>query len=142
MAITAVPYGAFLTDLGAAVHTFSTDTDKVALLTSAYTPNYATHVSFADVSAAEVVGAGYTAGGNTLTGKTYTYNSTTKVATLAASPSSWTGLAVTTRYAVVYRFGAGTSRLIGLLDFGADRVYATEPFQLSFPNGVVTLTSS
>lgn len=143
MAVTALPYGVFLTDLGSAVHSFTADTDKVALLTNAYTPNYTTHVSFADVVASEVAGSGYTAGGNTLTGKSLTYDGPSKTATLNAAATTWTNLAVVTRYAVFYRSTGtnSTSKLIGLLDFGADRTYATEPFQLSFPTGVVSFTA-
>lgn len=142
MAITALPYGVFLTDLGSAVHTFGTDTDKVALLTSSYSPNYTTHTSFADVSSNEVTGGGYTAGGVALTSVTWT--GTANAATLNAAAASWTALAVTCRYAVVYKSAstAGASKLIGLLDFGQDREYDSEPFQLSFPSGVVTVTAA
>lgn len=143
MAVTATPYGVLLTDLGAAVHDFDSDTDKVALLTSSYTPNLDTHEDFADVNSFEVSGGGYTAGGVTLAGKTWSYNSTDNQATLDADPVDWTDLDVTAHYAVVYRSTgtAGTSKLIGLLDFGEDRVYAVEPFQLSFPSGVVRITA-
>lgn len=141
MAITALPYGVFLTDLGSAVHTFGTDTDKIALLTSSYSPNYQTHVSYADVKANEVTGGGYTSGGNALTGVTWT--GTSNAATLGAAASTWTDLAVTCRFAVVYKLGTSDalSKLIGLLDFGQDRVYDVEPFQLSFPSGVLTVTA-
>lgn len=141
MAITALPYGVFLTDLGSAVHTFGTDTDAVALLTSSYTPNYQTHVSFADVKTNEVVGSGYTAYGIVLSGVTWTGTSNT--ATLSANAVTWTDLAATCRYAVAYKKAStdAASKLIGLLDFGQDRVYDTEPFQLSFPSGVVTISA-
>lgn len=141
MAITATPYSAFPQDLGAAVHNFSADTDKIALLTSSYTPNLDGHVSFADVVSAEISGAGYTAGGIRLAGVTWTFDSVARISSLHADPVLWSGLAATTRYAVVYKSTGtnSTSRLIGLFDFGADRTYATEPFQLSFPNSVVRL---
>lgn len=144
MAITALPYGVYLQDLASGVHTYSSDTDKVALLTSSYTPDYDTHSSYADVVAFEVAGAGYTAGGITLTGKAITYDATGNVATLGASAAAWASLSVTTRYAVFYKSTGtnSTSKLLGLLDFGTDRVYDAEPFQLSFPNGVVTLTAA
>lgn len=141
MAFTSTIYEVFVLDLGAGVHNFTADTDKVALLTSAYTPDFTGHTTFADVSAAEVTGNGYTAGGQTLNGKTWTFNAGPGDTVLGASAVSWTDLAVTTRYAVLYKSTgtAGTSRLISLFDFGEDRVYATEPFQLSFPSGVVAL---
>jgi hypothetical protein len=143
MAITATPYGAFLTDLLTGVHNVVTDTDKVALLTSSYTPNQDTHATFADVSANEVTGTGYTAGGATLTGKSVTYDTIVNVATLVAASVTWAALTVSTRYAVIYRStGTGsTSRLIGYIDFGAVRTYTAEPFELSFPSGAVAVTA-
>lgn len=144
MAITATPYGAFLTDLGLGVHNFSSDTDKVALLTSSYSPDYDTHDAYNDVSSFEVTGGGYTAGGVALAGKTWDYDGSTNRATLGATAVNWTGLSVTTRYAVIYKSTgtASTSKLIGLLDFGQDRVYDVEPFQLSFPDGVVRVNAA
>lgn len=48
------------------------DTIKVALTTSSYTPNFNTHDFFNDVTN-EITGTGYSAGGATLTGVTVTY---------------------------------------------------------------------
>lgn len=143
MAVSANPYGAFLTDLGAAVHNFATDTIKVALLAPAYTANLDTHNMFDDVSGNEVSGTGYTAGGVTLGSKTWTYDTATDRATLAAATAEWAALTLTARYAVIYKSTgvASTSPLIGLINFGEDRVMSAEAFQLSFPSGVVRLTA-
>lgn len=141
MALTPIPYAAFLVDLGAAVHDFAADNTMVALLTNSYTPNAGSHASFADIAAFEVAGNGYTAGGAELGNKSWAYDNGLTAALLTADPVLWSGLTLTTRYAVVYK-GAGTqvaSKLISYVDFGTDRVYATEPFQLSFPSGVVQL---
>jgi hypothetical protein len=72
------------------------------------------------------------------------YNTSTNVVSVNADAVSWTGLAVTTRYAVIYRSSNtnANSKLIGLIDFGADRTYDTETFQLSFPNGVVNVSAA
>ena len=139
MAVTATPYATFLTDLLNGVHNLPSDTDKVALLTSAYTPDFANHASYADVVANEVSGTGYTAGGNTLTGKSVSYASGT--ASVAAAQSTWSALTATCRYAVIYKSTGtnSTSKLIGLVDFGADRTYAGDPLELSFPGGAVTI---
>ena len=51
---------------------FDTDTIKVALLSSSYTPDQDAHDYFNDVSTYEVSGTGYTTGGNTLASKTAT----------------------------------------------------------------------
>jgi hypothetical protein len=116
-------------------------TIKVALLSSSYTANLDTHAHFSDVSANEVTGAGYTAGGNTLTGVTVSYDSTARTATLNASSTTWSALTATVHYAVVYVATGNptTSSLLGLLDFGIDRTYNGEPFELSFPSGVFTV---
>jgi len=78
-----------------------TDTLKLALVTSSYTPNTA-HDEWADVSANEVAtGAGYTTGGATLS---------TPVATnsnIDYDDVTWTALTKTFRYAVCYKSGSG-----------------------------------
>lgn len=51
---------------------WASDSIKMALLTSAYTPSLSTHVHWSDVSANEVTGTGYTAGGVALASKTHT----------------------------------------------------------------------
>jgi hypothetical protein len=142
VAITALPYGMFMTDLAKGVHDFSTATYKVALLTSSYGPDYDTNATFADVSSFEVStsGTGYSTA--TLTNVAVAYDSASNAAVINADNVSWTNLSATFRYAVVYRSSssAATSRLVGLFDFGEDRVYSAEPFQLAFPSGVVTIT--
>lgn len=143
MAITAQPYGQFLADVTKGVHNLGTDPDYISLLTSSYTPNYATHAAFSDVSGFEVSGSGYTAGGAqvTLTPATYTAGSTNN-ASVAAADVSWASVTVTFRYAALYRQGspASAGRLIGLFDFGTDKVYTASPLKLSFPNGIMTVS--
>ncbi len=141
MAVSAQPYGTFLTDLGTGAHNLNTDTDKVALLTPSYVPDLDNHDTLSDVNANELTGTGYTAGGVELPGRALNYAPMNNSATLTADPVSWDSLTGTVRYAVVYRnsTSAANSRLIGLLDFGEDRVFDDEPFQLSFPSGVVTI---
>lgn len=78
-----------------------TDTLKLALVTSSYTPS-AAHVEWADVSANEVAtGSGYTTGGETLASPAAT-NSTVDYADV-----TWTSLTKTFRYAVCYKSGSG-----------------------------------
>lgn len=97
------------------------DTIKVALLTSSYTPNQDTHQFFSDLTN-EVVGTGYSAGGVTLGTKTKTYTGATNVTAFFAAAAVWAGSTITARYAAVYKSTgtAGTSALIGYVDFGAD----------------------
>jgi len=78
-----------------------TDTIKVALVTSSYTPSPA-HDEWADVSANEVAtGSGYTTGGIALA------NPVTTNTTVDYDDIVWTSLTKTFRYAVGYKSGSG-----------------------------------
>jgi len=78
-----------------------TDTLKVALVTSSYTPSTA-HDEWADVSANEVAtGSGYTTGGVTLA------NPVATSSTIDYDDVVWTSLTKTFRYAVIYKSGSG-----------------------------------
>lgn len=137
MGVTAMPYGKFLMGLGNGQFNFSSDSFKVLLTSASYTPNQDTHEFLTDITN-EVTGTGYTAGGRTLSGVTWTYDSTNKRGQLGANAVTWSGVTITARRAVVYKNTgtASTSRLVGWLDFGLDKSYVAEDFQLSFPSGV------
>ena len=78
-----------------------TDTLKLALVTSSYTPSLA-HDEWADVSANEVAtGSGYTTGGATLA------NPVVTATTIDFDDVTWTSLTKTFRYAVCYKSGSG-----------------------------------
>lgn len=122
---------------------FDSDTIKVALLTSSYTPNQDTHDYFNDVSANEVTGTGYTAGGITLASKTATYDSATNVIVLDAADVTWSSSTITARYAVVYDSTgtASTSALIGYVDFGSDQSSTNGNFTITWDStGIVRIT--
>ena len=69
---------------------YLSDTINIALLTNAYTPNYATHAFFSDVVANEASGTGYSAGGTTLGTKTLTVTAANLWATTAATSTAYT----------------------------------------------------
>jgi hypothetical protein len=122
---------------------FDSDTIKVALLTSSYTPNQDTHDYFNDVSTNEVTGTGYTAGGITLSSKTATYDSGTNVIVLDAADVTWSSSTITARYAVVYDSTgtASTSALIGYVDFGSDQSSTNGNFTITWDStGIVRIT--
>ena len=78
-----------------------TDTLKLALVTSSYTPSTA-HDEWADVSANEVAtGTGYTTGGVTLTNPAATNSN------IDYDDVTWLALTKTFRYAVCYKSGIG-----------------------------------
>ncbi|MGE0460881.1 MAG: hypothetical protein AB7Q16_05890 [Vicinamibacterales bacterium] len=82
---------------------YLSDTIKMALTTSAYTPDLDAHEFFSDVTN-EITGTGYTAGGVALGSKTITYTAANSWATAAAT---------TTAYAVgdIVRPAAGNGHL-------------------------------
>lgn len=140
MAITSKLYANAMKQLGNKEIDWDTDTIKVMLCTSSYTPNQQTH-NYKDDVTNEITGTGYTTGGATLSGKTSTVNTLTT--NYDASDVSWTTATITFRYAVIYvdTGVAGTSPLIGYVDFGADQVIsvATATIQWS-ASGIFTLT--
>jgi hypothetical protein len=100
-------------------------TIKIALVTSSYTPNRATHDFWDDVSTNEVSGTNYTAGGNALASKTVT--TATNITTWDANdPATWSqsgsGFS-NARYAILYKDTGtpATSPLIAYHDFGSDK---------------------
>lgn len=111
---------------------WTTDTIKVALTTSTYTPNQDTNAFFSDVTN-EITGTGYTAGGATLGSPTSTYDTASDQIRLDAADTTWTSSTLTARIAVVYKStGTGsTSPVIGWVDFGADQ---------STSSGTLTIT--
>jgi hypothetical protein len=122
---------------------WSSDTIKVALLSSAYTPNQGTHANFSDVNANEVSGTGYTAGGATLANKTRTLDTTNKVLVLDADDVTWANSTITARYAVVYDSTgtASTSPLIGYIDLVSDQASNNGNFVIQWDaTGIVRLT--
>lgn len=124
---------------------WNTDTIKVALVTSTYTPSQDNHDYWDDVSANEASGTGYTAGGATLANAAVSYDSGTNVVKLDADDVSWTSSTITARYAVIYLSTgtASTSPLIGYVDFGSDQSSSAGTFALNWSaNGIATVTVS
>jgi hypothetical protein len=123
---------------------WDSDTIKVALLTSSYTPNQDAHDYWDDVSANEVTGTGYTAGGATLGTKTATYDSGTNVVILDAADTVWASSTITARYAVLYDDSGATSAqkvLVGYVDFGSDQSSTNGNFTVTWDaTGILRLT--
>lgn len=105
-------YHQFKEDLGKGLTDLDSDTLKVALLTSAYTPD-AAHDEYSDLTNEVANGNGYVTGGATLTG--VTFEQTAGVAKLDSDDVSWTasGGNITFRYAVLYNSTDG--KLIGYI---------------------------
>lgn len=117
-------------------------TIKVALCTSSYTPDQNAHNYFDDITnEVSDSGTGYTAGGATLGSKTCTVSTTTT--TVDAADTSWSSATFTCRYAIVYYASgtAGTSTLIGYVDFGGDQTVSSGTFTIQWSaSGIITFT--
>jgi hypothetical protein len=122
MAVSAKFYGLFFKSLCNKEIDLDTDTIKLLLASSSYTPNQDTHQYKSDVSN-EITGTGYTAGGATVGSVTVSYNTGTNVLSFDANDVTWTAASITARYAVLYDASPGsdaTRPLIGWIDFGGD----------------------
>lgn len=128
-------YGPFLVKAFNKEVDWDSDTFKVALVSSSYTPNQDTHDYWDDVSSNEISGPGYTAGGQALTSKTISYDSGSNVVTLDAADVVWANASVTARYAVVYDDSGATNSqkvLLGYLDFGSDQSSTNAAFSVTW----------
>lgn len=112
-----------------------TDTIKVALVTSSYTPNQDTHDFFDDVTN-EVSGTGYTAGGAALANKAVTADNTDNEGVLDADDVTWPTSTITARGAVIYKDTgtASTSPIICYIDFGSDKSSSAGNFTIAWPS--------
>lgn len=125
---------------------FDTDTIKVLLTTSSYTPTQSTDKYKDAVSAIgtnEVSGAGYTTGGATLGTKTNTNSSLTT--TLDAADVTWSTSTITNaRYAVIYDDSPASNKpLLAYIDFGANQSTSASDFQIIWnASGIASVTVS
>ena len=141
---TTKTYGSLITKAFNKEVDWDTDTIKVALVSSSYTPNQDSDDYWDDVSSYEVTGTGYTAGGATLASKTVGYTSGTNVTKFDAADVSWTSSTITARYAVVYLStgSSSTSVLIAYVDFGSDQSSSSGTFSISWSaSGIFTTTA-
>jgi hypothetical protein len=86
-----------------------TDTFKVALVASTYTPSASAHTVYADITNELSTANGYTNGGATLSSVTFTRSGATS--TFDAADTVWTasGGSIVARYAVIYKLGTANS---------------------------------
>jgi len=123
-----------------------TNTIKVVLVTSSYTPNIDTHTQYSHITN-QVTGTGYTAGGATLANKSVAVDTTNDRAKFDADDTTWTTASVTARGAIIYKYvdNAGnpddTSPLICYKDFGADVTSTNADFTIKWhADGILYLS--
>lgn len=134
-------YNSFKRDIMNGGIDLDTDTIKVALVTSTYTPDQDAHDNFDDVTN-EVSGTGYTAGGATLGSVTVTADNTDNEGVFDAADTAWATSTITARGAVVYKSTgvASTSKLICYFDFGSDQVSTAGTFTITWnAEGIINL---
>lgn len=110
-----------------------TDTIKVMLVTSAYTPDQDAHTKLSDITN-EVTGTGYTAGGATLASKTVTQDNTNDKGVMDCADITWSTSTITARGAVLYKSRGGASssdELIAYYDFGTDKSSVAADFTIT-----------
>jgi hypothetical protein len=118
-----------------------TDTIKVMLTTSSYTPDQDAH-EFKSSVTNEVSGTGYTAGGASLANKAVTADNTDNEGVFDADDVTWSTSTITARYAVVYKSTGSdaTSPIICVLDFGSDKVSSAGNFTITWAaEGILNL---
>lgn len=145
MAVTNKFYGkAFLSAFNKEID-WDTDTFKVMLYTTGYTPDQDAHQYKSSVTN-EITGTGYTATGVTLTGVTITYTGATNVIMFDAVDAAWTGATFSAIGAVIYDATPATDAtrpLIAFIDFGGTVSVTGGTYTLQFnAAGIATITVS
>lgn len=120
----------------------ATDTIKLALVTSSYTPSADNDVFWSTPEANEVANSGtYSAGGATLT-VTGSTDDTDDEGVFDATDVSFTSATITARYAVIYKSTgtSSTSPIIAVIDFGSNQISTAGTFAITFSaEGILNL---
>lgn len=110
---------------GGVAFDYLSDTVKVGLTTSSYTPDQDAHDFYNDITNELSTANGYTAGGATLASKTASYDSGTNESRFDAADVVWTstGAGFTARRFFIYKDSgvASTSMLVGYDSFSTDQ---------------------
>lgn len=114
-------YNSFLDDLAKGNIDLDSDSFKMMLVTSAYTPDKDAHLKRSSVTN-EVTGTGYTAGGATVTASLNKDTANDREDVTFSNPS-WSTATITSRAGVIYKARGGASsadELVAYVDFGSD----------------------
>jgi len=121
-------YNSCLNDMATGAIDFDTDTFKIMLVTSSYTPNKDTHTKRSNVTN-EITGTGYTSGGTTTT-VTVTNDTANDRIDIDFSDVSWTSATLTAAAAVIYKSTgtAASDNLVAYLDFAGNMISTNGTF--------------
>lgn len=117
-----------------------TDTFKIMLVTSVYTPS-AAHAR-RDAITNEAAGTGYTAGGQALVSVTVTISGTTVI--FDCADPVWATATITARGAVIYKSRGGLAsadELVCYFDFGVDKTSTAGTFTVQINAGGIAVLS-
>jgi hypothetical protein len=115
-------YNSLVEDIANGNVDLASDTFKMILVTSTYTPDKDTHNRLDDVTNEVANGNGYTTGGVTVA-TTVTLDTANDRVTVGFAAGSWAAATITARAAVVYKSRGGAAsadELVFYNDFGGD----------------------
>ncbi len=119
-----------------------TDTIKVMLVTSSYSPDVDAH-EYRDDITNEVTGTNYSSGGTALSNKSVTADNTDNEGVFDADDVSWASSTITARGAVLYKSRGGASsadELLCYFDFTSDKTSTNGTFTIQWASeGIVNL---
>jgi hypothetical protein len=134
-------YNSFWEDLARGAIDMDTDTFRMMLVTSSYTPDQDAHLKRSSITN-EVTGTGYTAKGPTCACTVAKDNATNRVTFTFAGISLSTST-ITARRGIIYKDRSGVSsadELVMVNDFGADIVTTAQTFAVAA--SVITLQNA
>lgn len=141
MTVTAHFFGKGVLNLAKGKMNLSSDTLKVALLSSSLDldTNRDSYEKWSDVSSAEITSSGYTAGGVVLTNVTVTLDSTNHQVKLSADDPYWenSSSTITAHYMVLYDNTSTDKLLVGYSNFGDDKSATNVEFKLDFVDQIL-----
>lgn len=127
-------YNSCIDDLAKGNIDFDTDTFKVMLVTSTYSPDKDAHLKRSSVTN-EVGNSGTYASGGSASSVTVTKDTVNDRVDITFGSVNWTSATITARAAVIYKSRGGAStadELVAYVDFGSDVTSTNGTFTVTF----------
>jgi len=138
-------YGNGLLNAAKGTIDFDTDTFKLMLTTSSYTPDQDAHDYRDDVTNEVGASGTYSAGGATLSGVAVTYDSGTNEMRIKWTSPSFTSATITARTAVIYKSRGGAAsadELVAYCTEASDVTSTAGTFTVTLPDPTLKITAS
>jgi hypothetical protein len=132
--VASLIYNSYFADVAKGNIDNDTDTFKLLLVTSTYSPNKDTHTKRSDVTDEVAAAGGYSTGGQTVAVTVTNDTANDRCDITIGNPAGWTSSTITARAGVVYKSRGGASsadELVAYLDFGSDIVSTNGTFSVS-----------